>query len=261
MRPVLRPSAAISVTALLAGTAVAMTATPATAATDKIAPKIVSASLLTDEIVVPAKGWSDKAHFSVRVTDNVGVAGVLIGVFHRGDLVKQPNGDPVIFGLDRKSGTARDGVWSSWIRQEAVDGVGSYTLRVVAFDAAENGSDVTKVGTYRSRYNTRLAFEIADRTVAKGQALALSGSLRRVGATGWQAFAGQKLIVQFRKAGTAEWKRVGRVYTGALGTFTTDQLAATDTGSWRVVFAGDPKTVAATSASRKVTVGAGVKLT
>lgn len=258
MSSVLRPAAALSAAALLAGTALALTAGPAAAAaaaTDTIAPKVVSTSLLTDEIVVPASGWSDKVRFTVRATDNVGVEGVVVGVFHRGDLVKQSNGEPLIFGLNLKSGTARDGVWSSWIRQEAVDGVGAYTLRVVAFDKAQNSSDLTKVGTFVSRYNTKLAFEIADRTVAKGETLTLSGNLRRVGPAGWQSFAGQSLIVQFREAGTTAWKRVGRVYTGVAGTFTTEKFNATKPGSWRLVFAGDAKTVAVTSAARKVTIG------
>lgn len=61
--------------------------------------------------------------------------------------------------------------------------------------------------------------------------------------------------MQFREAGTTTWKRVGRVYTGALGTFSSDKFTAAKAGSWRVVFAGDNKTVAATSQARKVTLG------
>ena len=255
MRSLLRTSAAVSLAAALAGGAVVGLAGPATAATDKVAPKIVSASLLNDEIVVPASGFSDKAHFTVRATDNVGVEAVVVGLFHRGEIVKQPNGQDVIFGLKRTGGTARDGVWKSWIRQEAVDAVGSYTLRVLAFDTAQNPSDLVKVGTYQARYNTKLSLDVADRTVAKGEALALSGSLRRVSATGWQGFAAQKLVVQFREAGTTTWTRVGRVYTGALGTFASDKFTAAKAGSWRVVFAGDTKTVAASSQARKVTLG------
>jgi hypothetical protein len=48
---------------------------------------------------------------------------------------------------------------------------------------------------------------------------------------------------------------VGRVYTGALGSFFSEKLTAAKAGSWRVVFAGDTKTVAATSQARKVTLG------
>lgn len=255
MRPVLRTSAAVSLAAALAGGAVVGLAGSATAATDKVAPKVVSAELLNDEIVVPAVGFSDKAHFTVRVTDNVGVKGVLVGLFRRGEIVKLPTGEDVIFGLHRTSGTARDGVWKSWIRQEATDPVGSYTLRVLAFDTAANVSELVKVGTYQARYKTKLGLDVADRTVAKGEAVALSGSLRRVSPTGWQGFAGQKLVVQFREAGTTTWTRVGRVYTGALGTFTSDKFTAAKAGSWRVVFAGDAKTVSATSQGRKVALG------
>jgi hypothetical protein len=255
MRSTLRTTAAVSLAATLAGGAVIGLAGPATAATDKVAPEIVSASLLNDEIVVPAKGFSDKANFTIRVSDNVGVKGVLVGVFHRGEIVKLPTGEDVIFGLTRTSGTARDGVWKSWIRQEAADAVGSYTLRVLAFDTAGNMSELVKVGTYQARYNTKLSLDVADRTVAKGEALKLSGSLRRVSPTGWQGFAAQKLVVQFREAGTTEWTRVGRVYTGALGTFASDKFTAAKAGSWRVVFAGDAKTVTATSQARKVTIG------
>lgn len=255
MRSVLRTSAAATLAATLAGGAVVGLAGPATAATDKVAPKIVSASLLTDEIVVPAAGFSDKVNFTVRVTDNVGVKDVLLGVFRRGELVKLPTGEDFVFGMRRTGGTARDGVWKSWVRQDVALAVGSYTLRVLAFDAAKNQSDVVKVGTYQARYNTKVALDVADRSVAKGEALALSGSLRRVSPTGWQGFAAQKLVVQFREAGTTTWTRVGRVYTGALGTFASDKFTAAKAGSWRVVFAGDTKTVAATSQARKVTIG------
>jgi hypothetical protein len=50
--------------------------------------------------------------------------------------------------------------------------------------------------------------------------------------------------VQFREAGTTTWTRVG-----------SEKLTAAKAGSWRVVFAGDTKTVAATSQARKVTLG------
>lgn len=250
----LRISTAVTATALVAGATVALAGAPASAATtDTVAPKVVSTAMGLTEVVLPAKGFGRKVNFSVRATDNVGVKGVLVGLFQKGELVKLPTGEDIIFPLKRTAGTAKDGVWSSWIRDEAADGAGSFTLRVIAFDQAENTSELVKVGTYRTRNNTKLSLEVADKTVAADQPVLLAGELRRVGLTGWQAFAGQKLVVQFRAPGATEWKRVGRVYSNALGHFSA-QLAP-KAGSYRVVFAGDAKDVAAVSVARKVTVG------
>lgn len=253
MRSSLRTSAVVSATALLAGTALTLTAVPASAATDTVAPKIVSTTLATEQIVVPAQGTTDKVRFSVRATDNVGVETVLVGLFRRGELVKLPTGEEIVFPMARESGTARDGVYSSWIRQDRTDAVGSYTLRVLAFDKAENASSPAKIGTYQARFNTKLGLAVADRTVAADQPVLLSGSLRKVTAAGWAGYAGRQVIVQFRKAGTDTWKRVGKVTTAADGSFA--KALAPAAGSYRVVFNGDNLNVATTSVARKVVVG------
>lgn len=252
----LRQAAATAVAGTLLAAAGVAAAAPASAAKDTSAPRIVSASLSEDSLTVPRTGVSKPTKFRVHVTDNVGVDGVVVGIFQGGELVLDAASNPYVFEVDRKSGTKRDGVYlGGWVHHRS-EPVGRFTVRVVAYDAQANYSEDTKIGSFVSTYKTRVqTFDVTPDKADKGEDLTISGVLEHVQADGWDGMADRALTVQFRPAGSSSWKTKGSVSTDSDGAFeNSTKFDASRDGSWRVTFAGNGKNAAVTSAGDRISV-------
>jgi hypothetical protein len=245
-------AAAVSVAAMFAGTA-ALSAAPASAATDKEAPHVVSAVLNNNVAVIKVKGH-DVIRVEAHVTDNVGVTEVWAPLYSKGQVLEVA-GQPVIIPLRKVSGTAQDGVWVQRFWPTVGDRVGVLQVGVLAFDAAKNYGGAG-AGNFRVKNDTRVVtFTVTPKhSQSTILPITLAGRLQVVGLTGWKGFAGRDLIVQFRQAGTSTWTRVMRLKTDVAGNFSTDKIRSA-AGSFRVIYKGSSTTDAAVSVGRKVTVG------
>jgi hypothetical protein len=228
-------------------------AAPAAAATDNTAPRVASASIGGGArhalgansgvvAVMPAVGFGNKITITVRATDNVGVEGVAVALLRNGRIVVK-NDQEMLWWIPRTSGTARDGVWKTWVRHERVDPQDVYTVRVIAVDKAENLSDSKVAGRYVTRYKTRVVkFDAGPEPAPAGGVVTLTGRVGHVTRSkGWQPYQGSPLAVQFRAAGTSKWVIKGWIWqTREDGTFDTGKrFHAKQAGTWRVVFGGD----------------------
>ncbi len=252
MRALPRTTAAVSVAGLFAGTAIALSAAPASAATDRVAPKVLAQGISTNVAVISAKGH-DTVKVTARVTDNVGVSEVWAPLYRKGELL-EVEGQPVIIPLRRVAGTAKDGVWEQRFWPTRGDDAGLLSVGLLAFDKAGNHSANAYAGRFRVKYASRITgLQFAPKAPKAGERVSVSGKLQRVGATKWEPLAGQRVALQFRKAGTSAWTRVGKKVTAADGSFTLGKKVS-QSGSWRVVFAGDARDTATTSKVRNLTV-------
>jgi hypothetical protein len=250
--------AALAVAGLATGLAAAA---PASAATDSTVPRVVSASIddglpriadsIRDEFaVMPAVGYGNKITITVRATDNVGVDAVAVVVFRNGRVVTDDNGNEAIFGMTRSSGTARDGVWKSWVRHDRTDPQDVYAVRVVAIDKAENFSESKLAGRYVTRYKTRVVnFNAGPEPAKPGGVVTLTGRLEHVtAAKGWRPHQ-DSVSVQFRAKGSSTWVHKGLIeQTAEDGTFNTGKrFHAKQPGTWRVLYSGSMRDVWSTS--------------
>ncbi|MGW2749218.1 hypothetical protein [Streptomyces sp. NPDC001450] len=85
--------------------------------------------------------------------------------------------------------------------------------------------------------------------VTKGKTLTVTGKLVRADwetPGGCHGYAGQKVLLQFRKKGTSAYATVKTVTTDGSGNLKTTVKASVD-GDWRYRFAGTPTTASATA--------------
>jgi hypothetical protein len=237
-----RRAAAVPV---LFATTAALAAVPSPAwAADDSAPRVVSVSAPSAPIVLRAVGTTPLV-IRARVTDNVGVKKVLVGLDDAGAVYDEPTG----FGMTRVSGTVRDGVWEANLTVNRLAAVGGWTVRLYAVDAAGNVADgVMKVrDTFTVKYRTRiLNFNGSPEPVADGAAATFTGALDRVSATGWVDAANRTVALQFRKKGTTKWVTRKTGTTQENGTFRF-KARVYDPGAWRAVFAGSATLAASVS--------------
>lgn len=230
----MRRAAALSV--LLASTAgIAALPSTASAAVDLTLPKVVSVNGPSSAVVLKAVGKSTLI-VRVRVTDNVGVTAVKIGLDDVGSVYKSILG----FNAERISGSAKDGVWELKLTTDRTEAVGGWTIRAFAADAAGNISlGYMKIrDTFQVKYRTRvLNFNGSPEPVADGAAAKFTGQLDRVSANGWTDAANRTVALQFRKQGTSTWVTRKTQETDANGGFSF-KARVNDPGAWRAVFAG-----------------------
>lgn len=229
----MRRAAAISVLFATA-TGLALAPSPAWAA-DESAPRIVSVSAPSAPVVLRAVGTTPLV-VRTRLTDNVGVKKVIVGLDDVGALYAEPMG----FAMNRVSGTVRDGVWEASLSVNRLAAVGGWTVRLYAVDAAGNESaGVMKVrDTFTVKYRTRiLNFNGTPEPIADGAVATFTGALDRVSAKGWVDAANRTVALQFREKGTTRWVTRKTGTTQDNGTFRF-KARVDDAGAWRAVFAG-----------------------
>jgi hypothetical protein len=233
--PVRRTVLGSVVLATVAGSAFVGSPT-ASAAADTTAPRITLTAAPAGPVQLRADGFTAMT-FRARVTDNVGVKHVGLGVDDLGSVY-----DILGFSMTRISGTARDGVWEMKLRADRAEPVGGWTVRLYAVDTAGNvSSDPMKVlDTFAMKYRSRvLEFNGSPESVAKGSTVTFTGRVQRVDAlSGWTNAAGRTVALQFRKKGTSDFVTRKTLTTNADGTFVVKALAHAP-GTWRAVYAGN----------------------
>lgn len=248
---------AAAVSAAVAGVAVVATVTSAPASSaDVAAPSIVSVTSSPSGGVVLATVASPSAVLTLRarVTDASGVDRVVLGLYDPAG--QKPDGRTLT--ATRTAGTWTDGTWVATLSLPRESPAGKWTVRAFATDVAGNISEPdTTYGTVLVRRATRFAdYNAGPEPAPAGTPLAFSGTLQRyVPGTGWAAYGGVKVQLQFRAPGTTAWVPSGAVRTtDATGAYATPAPAATATGAWRVTFAGTGTRAPASSHSDNVEV-------
>lgn len=257
--------AAIVTAALCAGAAVSPS--PAGAAGDIDPPDMTRGQLSTQQVVMPATGTA-AVRVRVHLSDPQGVAiavahamaedfpEALLGALERGE----DPGDfekwfPAPAQLRLVDGTVYDGIWAGTIRIRRTNLPGSYTVGLSAMDRNDNMAASMEFGHFRARYGTAVRADIASETVAKGDAVTVSGRLAQVTPTGWAPLAQRRVAVQFRADGAQKWTTKGTLLTGADGTFANaTRFHAQHDGAWRVQFNGGRTYAPAASAADSVDV-------
>ncbi|GIH72100.1 hypothetical protein [Sphaerimonospora thailandensis] len=89
----------------------------------------------------------------------------------------------------------------------------------------------------RSAATRIVKFNAGPEPVKRGRTMYFRGTLQ-IWDRGWDGYGHQKVIVQFKKAGTHRWKTVRHTWTNGSGKFYTKKKASRS-GTWRVVFAGN----------------------
>ncbi|HUR74620.1 MAG TPA: hypothetical protein VMZ00_10110 [Sporichthya sp.] len=215
--------------------AVVLPAGAASASTDTEAPKIVSVSAPS----MVGKRTDGKATFAVnvRATDNIEIIKVGVGLLDAAGKMSTPYG--VGFATSPKSGYTDDGVWQVQVTLPANFPLGGWKVTAYALDSNNNFS--TGLSQVRDSLTLKWAsringFNAAPATVAKQ--VAVVGKLQRVTGSGWSAYAGKVVTVQFQKKGSSTWTTRGTTVTAANGTF---RLATKSpgAGSWRALYSGD----------------------
>ncbi len=106
----------------------------------------------------------------------------------------------------------------------------------------------------RAGFNLRRATEIEGlKVVRDGDGVRVTGTLLRVDPVGkvdYRPFAGQRVRICFRPAGSSRWKTVGDAVTRRDGWFTA-RVRADGEGAWRAEYAGTSRYAADASAQRE----------
>lgn len=101
-------------------------------------------------------------------------------------------------------------------------------------------SSASLVGVFRALNPTMVLMDAAPETAHKGRAVTINGLLARLASGRIQGWAGQTVLVEFRPENGSTYQLVRTVTTGGTyGAFTV-QVTPTETGTWRVRYAGDP---------------------
>ncbi|MEN3537228.1 hypothetical protein AAH991_19105 [Microbispora sp. ZYX-F-249] len=106
----------------------------------------------------------------------------------------------------------------------------------------------------RAGFNLRRATEIEGlKAVRDGEAVRVTGTLLRVDPVGkvdYRPFAGQRVEVRFRPAGSPRWRTVGEAVTRRDGWFSA-RVRVDGEGAWRAEYAGTSRYAADTSPQRE----------
>ncbi|TQS29675.1 hypothetical protein [Microbispora sp. KK1-11] len=125
---------------------------------------------------------------------------------------------------------------------------GPWTVTATAVNARGERA-VARVG-----FNLRRATEIEGlKVVRDGDGVRVTGTLLRVDPVGkvdYRPFAGQRVRICFRPAGSSRWKTVGEAVTRRDGWFTA-RVRADGEGAWRAEYAGTSRYAADASPQRE----------
>ncbi|KAB8187305.1 hypothetical protein [Microbispora catharanthi] len=125
---------------------------------------------------------------------------------------------------------------------------GPWTVTATAVNARGERA-VARVG-----FNLRRATEIEGlKVVRDGDGVRVTGTLLRVDPVGkvdYRPFAGQRVRICFRPAGSSRWKTVGEAVTRRDGWFTA-RVRAEGEGAWRAEYAGTSRYAADASPQRE----------
>jgi hypothetical protein len=214
--------------------AVVLPAGAASASTDSEAPKITSVSA---PAIVGLTSKGAVFDISVKASDNIDIARVMVGVIDSAGKLKTPVG----FAAVLANGMSWDGTYKARVTMPATVGLGQWN--VTAFAEDNKGNRSTGISQVRDSFVIKYATKIAKlnanpEPVKKGKTLTVTGVLQQAIAGGWAPYAGKAVKVQFRKAGTSTWTNVGSVTSGANGRFAFITKAK-GAGDWRAVYKGD----------------------
>ncbi len=214
---------------------------------DSKAPKIVSVSAPS---VVGLTTKGAVFNIDVKVTDNIEVGRVLIGIIDSAGTFPKPVGFEAVL----VKGMSWEGTFRAKVTMPASVPLGGWKVRAFATDTAGNKSTgVSEVhDTFTVKYATRIAkLNAGPEPVAKGKTLTVTGKLQQTVKGAWAAYAGKTVKVQFRKKGTTRWITVGAPTSAVNGAFTLS-TKATAAGDWRAIYAGNATRAKSTSAADKV---------
>lgn len=214
--------------------AVVLPAGAASAFTDSEAPKISSVSAPT---IVGLTSEGAVFDITVKASDNIDIARVMVGVIDNAGTMKQPVG----FAAQLVKGMSWDGTYKARVTMPVTVAPGQWNVSAFAEDNKGNRSTgVSQVrDTFVVKYATKIAkLNATPEPVKKGQTLTVKGILRQALVSGWGPYAGKVVKVQFRKAGATSWTNVGTAVSGSNGAFAF-VTKATGAGEWRAVYKGD----------------------
>jgi hypothetical protein len=227
--------------------AVVLPAGAVSASTDAEAPKVTSVSA---PAIVGLTSKGVVFDISVKASDNIDIARVVVGVIDNAGTMKQPAG----FVATLAKGMSWDGTYKARVTMPATVVPGQWNVSAFAEDNKGNRSTgVSQIrDTFVLKYATKIAKLNANpEPVKKGQTLTVTGILQQAVASGWAPYASKIVKVQFRKAGTTTWVAMGTAVSGAKGTFKF-VTKATRAGEWRAIYKGDTTKSKATSGIDKV---------
>lgn len=234
----MRASAVVVPLAAAVVAAVVLPAAGAVAKGDDKAPEIVRVSAPSSVGMSPSGAVF---HVDVRVTDNIEVSRVVVGVVDASGKVGQG------FAAKLVDGMGWDGTYRAKVVMPASVPLGGWKVRAYAEDNASNTSGgVNEVrDTFTLKPATRIKLNAGPEPVVKGAVLTVKGSLQRADKDAWTPYAGRTLAIQYRKTGKS-WVTVANVVTRANGaySYTTKARSA---AKWRAVYAGDGAHTKATS--------------
>ena len=241
--------ASIASTTVLAALATVMVlpAGAASARPDTRAPKIASVSA---PAIVGLTSKGAVFDITVRATDNIDVARVVVGLIDTAGKYEKPVG----IVAKRVAGMSWDGTYRARVTMPTSVPLGTWHVSAFAEDNQGNRSTgaTTVRDTFVLKYATRITgLNASPEPVRKGAPVVVKGRLQQAVVGGWAAYAGRSVIVQFRKAGAQTWAKVGTTTAGANGTFSFSTTAKA-TGGWRAFYRGDKAKAKATSAVDKV---------
>ncbi|MEV6019509.1 hypothetical protein [Streptomyces sp. NPDC051997] len=127
------------------------------------------------------------------------------------------------------------GPWKLAVWAESADGTGHVDLHAATSPSVLRDATVTA--------------NASPEPVTKGKTLTITGKLARADwetLGGYHGYAGQKVMLQFRKKGASTYTTVKTISTSSTGGLKTTVKAATD-GYWRYAFTATSTTAAATS--------------
>ncbi|QXE38651.1 calcium-binding protein [Streptomyces sp. GMY02] len=135
---------------------------------------------------------------------------------------------------------AHAGTWKMWAYANGMDG--HYIQKDPAL-------------TFKVLRATKLTVNAAPEPVKKGKPITVTGSLT---VANWEThkavgYGSQKVVLQFRKAGTTKYVNVKTITSSSKGALKTTVGASAD-GYWRLAYAGTTSTAAATAAADYVDV-------
>lgn len=109
------------------------------------------------------------------------------------------------------------------------------------------------IADFKVKRASRLTADATPEPVAKGAKLTVRGKLTRANweSLEYHGFTGQKVKLQFKKAGAASYTTVKTVTTGAHGSLST-KVTVSAAGAWRWYFAGTDTTAKVISAADTV---------
>ncbi|MGI5166633.1 hypothetical protein ACQEU3_19995 [Spirillospora sp. CA-253888] len=216
--------------AALSTAAVAAAGTVAVAAPAHAAAPTIGAIKVTPAVAVQSKVNKQKVNVEVRTSPGVDSVTALL----------EPRvGSGGLFVILKK--TTTPGLWRGGDDLYNYESAGAWTVDVEVADyEAGDDYEAKKRAIWQVRKNTYFSgFQAGPSPIRKGKAITVSGWLKGLDGYG-SAYAGvrnQKVVIYFKKKGTAKWVPYGTVTTATGGKF-AKRFQAKTSGYWLAGFAG-----------------------